>query len=144
MPDRVRELVENGRGPAEHLISLLDSEEDTDLAAVERRPLPEVIATLDRLGTNHAAGLERIREILDPEAVEALRASAASLWATSPEITRFVEEHSKGRVRRAPPRREAHGGLSADDAAHGEQGRRRDEYGREPATTWWRAFCSTP
>src|SRR5215212_8837149 len=60
MPDRAWELVKNERGPAEHLISLLDSDENTDLTAVERRPLPEVIAALDRLGTNHAAGLERI------------------------------------------------------------------------------------
>ncbi|WP_241671608.1 RNA polymerase sigma factor region1.1 domain-containing protein, partial [Dankookia rubra] len=96
MPDRVRELVEYGRGPAKHLISLLDSEENTDLAAVERRPLPEVIAALDRLGTNHAAGLERIREILDPGAMEVFSASAISLKATMPETTWIVEEHSKG------------------------------------------------
>src|SRR3954471_22422955 len=64
MPDLVRELIESECGPAEHLIWLLDNEENTDLAEVERRPLPEVIAALDRLGANHAAGLERIREVL--------------------------------------------------------------------------------
>src|SRR3954447_22271665 len=50
MPGRFRELVEDGHGPAEHLLSLLGSENDTDLATVERQPLPEVVAALEQLG----------------------------------------------------------------------------------------------
>ena len=102
MPDRVRELVDSKCGPAEHLISLLDNEENTDLAAVERRPLPEVIAALDRLGTNHAAGLERIREILDLKAIEALHASTTSLKPKRPETTRLEEEHPKVHATESP------------------------------------------
>ena len=34
MPDLVRELIESECGPAEHLIWLLDNEENTDLAEV--------------------------------------------------------------------------------------------------------------
>jgi RNA polymerase primary sigma factor len=125
MSGRVREIVEDGRGPAEHLLSLLDREDDTDLAAVERRPLPEVVAALNRLGANRAAGVERIREILCPGAMEAAAVSAvpriepdragragavpveaaAALHACDAgpkarwhEMIRFVEEHPKGLV----------------------------------------------
>ncbi len=76
MPGHLRELVEGGHGPAEHLLSLLDKNDHMDPAAMGRWPLPEVIAALDQLGINRAAGLERIREILSTEMMEVAAVSA--------------------------------------------------------------------
>ncbi|MGK7871036.1 hypothetical protein, partial [Falsiroseomonas sp. E2-1-a20] len=102
MCSRVQELVAHGRKPAELLLSLLDSEEETDLTALERRPLSKVVAALDQLGANRAAGLERIREILDPETVEAIQASAAGDKSAAPEITQYLLEPPNGRFADRP------------------------------------------
>ena len=65
MPGRLRNLVGGRSGPADRLLSLVDEEHDLSPASVEQRPRSEVIAALEQLGIDHAAGVSQIRETLD-------------------------------------------------------------------------------
>ena len=81
MPGRLRNLVGGRSGPADHLLSLMDEKHDLSPASVEQRPLSEVVAALERLGIDHAAGVSRIRETLGrvrPDAAQPTVGKSAS------------------------------------------------------------------